>query len=93
MGDENGVIRKEEKREAKEKISGCSEGGYGESWCKEEGHLKQDAVEEHHSLWLTLIKEKEDRNHLTEKIITQKNEIKLCLKSKASSECTVKRVL
>ena len=33
-GDGNGVIGKEEKREAKEKIFRCSEGRYGESWCK-----------------------------------------------------------
>ena len=26
------------KREAQEKISGCSEGGNGESWCKKKGH-------------------------------------------------------
>ena len=37
-GDGNGVTRKEKKREAEKKISGCSEGGYGKSWCKEEGH-------------------------------------------------------
>ena len=33
-GNGNGVTRKEEKREAKEKISGCSEEGYGASWCE-----------------------------------------------------------
>ena len=32
-GDGNGVTRKE-KREAKEKVSGCNEGGYERSWCK-----------------------------------------------------------
>ena len=32
------LLGKEEKREAKEKISECSEGRYGESWCKGEGH-------------------------------------------------------
>ena len=36
-GDGNGATAKEEKREAKEKIFGCSEGSYGESWCKGEG--------------------------------------------------------
>ena len=34
-GDGNGVTKRG-KREVQEKISGCSEGGYGESWCKEE---------------------------------------------------------
>ena len=34
--DGNGVTRKEEKRETKEKIFGCGEGGYRESWCKED---------------------------------------------------------
>ena len=34
-GDGNVVTRKEEKREAKEKISGCSEGGYGEVSARE----------------------------------------------------------
>ena len=29
---------KEEKKEAEENISGCSEGGYGESWFEGEGH-------------------------------------------------------
>ena len=29
---------KEEKREVEEIVSGCSEGGYGGSWCKGEGH-------------------------------------------------------
>ena len=37
-GDGNAVTGKEEKREAKEKISGCNEGRYGESWCKGKGH-------------------------------------------------------
>ena len=36
--DENGVTGKEETREAKEKISGCSEGGYGGIWCEGERH-------------------------------------------------------
>ena len=36
--DGNGVIRKDEKREAKEKIFECSEGGCGGSWCDGEGH-------------------------------------------------------
>ena len=27
-----------EKREAEEKISGCSEGGYEGSWCEGDGH-------------------------------------------------------
>ena len=35
--DGNGVTRKEEKREAEENTSRCSEGGYGRSWCEEEG--------------------------------------------------------
>ena len=35
---ENGVTGKEEKREAKEKIFRCSEGKYGESWCKGDGY-------------------------------------------------------
>ena len=34
--DGNGVARKE-KRDAKEKIFGCGEGGYGEGWCIEYG--------------------------------------------------------
>ena len=37
-GDGNGVIGKEKKREAEEKISRCSEEGYGGSWCDREGH-------------------------------------------------------
>ena len=37
-GDGNGVTRKEEKREAKEKIFICSERRYGGSWCEGEGH-------------------------------------------------------
>ena len=53
---------KEEKREAEEKISGCNEREYGESQCKGEGHLKQDAVEEHHMLWQPLIKGKGQKN-------------------------------
>ena len=53
-GDGNGVTGKEEKREAEKKIYGCSKGGYGRSWCKG-GHLKQDAVKEHHMLWRPLI--------------------------------------
>ena len=32
--DGNGVAGKEEKRETKEKIFGCGEGGYGKGWCK-----------------------------------------------------------
>ena len=36
--DQEYVERKEEKREAKKKISRCSEGRYGESWCEGEGH-------------------------------------------------------
>ena len=35
--DENGVTEKEKKRETKEKIFGCSERRYGESWCKGDG--------------------------------------------------------
>ena len=50
-----------EKREAKEKISGCSDGGYRGGWCKGDGCWKQDAVEEHHALWQPLIKEKAER--------------------------------
>ena len=57
-GDGNGITRKEEKKEAEEKISGCSEGGYGGSWCEGEGHWKEDIVEEHHMPWLHLIKGK-----------------------------------
>ena len=34
--DGNGATGKEEKRETKEKISGCSEGGYEGTWCEEE---------------------------------------------------------
>ena len=34
-GDENGVTEKEEKREAKENISRCSEAGYGEIGVRE----------------------------------------------------------
>ena len=36
--DGNGATRKEEMREAKEKISGCSERRYGGNWCKGDGH-------------------------------------------------------
>ena len=36
--DGNGVTGKEEKREAEEKISGCSEGGYEGTWCEEKGN-------------------------------------------------------
>ena len=57
-GDGNGVTEQEETREAEEKISGCSEGGYGVSWCEGEGDWRQDAVEEHHKLWQPLIKGK-----------------------------------
>ena len=42
---------KKEKRKAEEKISGCSKGGYERNWCKRDGHWKQDAVEEHLTLW------------------------------------------
>ena len=35
--DRNGVTRKEEKRETKEKIFRCSERKYGGSWCKRDG--------------------------------------------------------
>ena len=34
-GDRNGVTKKEEKREVKEKISGYNEGGYGEVGARE----------------------------------------------------------
>ena len=34
----NGVTGKEAKKETEEKISGCSEGRYGGSWCEGEGH-------------------------------------------------------
>ena len=37
-GDGNGVTGKKKKREAKEKISGCGEGGYEGCWCEGEGH-------------------------------------------------------
>ena len=36
--DGNGITGKEKKREAKKKISRCSEGRYGKSWCNREGH-------------------------------------------------------
>ena len=35
--DGNGITKKEEKREAKEKIFRCSERSYGGSWCKGDG--------------------------------------------------------
>ena len=60
----NRVTRKEKKRELEEKISGCSEGGYGGSWCEGEGHWKQDAVEEHHTLWQPLIKRKRQKKKI-----------------------------
>ena len=59
-GDGNGVTGKEEKREAKEKLFGCSEGRYGESWCRRRT-LKQDALEKYHTLWLPLSKGKAER--------------------------------
>ena len=37
-GDGKEVTGKEEKKEAEEKSSRCSEGRYGESWCEGEGH-------------------------------------------------------
>ena len=43
-GDGNELTGKEEKREAEEKIFGCSEKGYRKRWCKG-GHWKQDAVD------------------------------------------------
>ena len=36
--DGNGVTGKEEKRKTKEKIFGCNEVEYGESWFEGEGH-------------------------------------------------------
>ena len=36
--DGNGVTRKEEKRETKEKIFRCSKRRYGGSWCEGDGH-------------------------------------------------------
>ena len=60
-GDENGVTGKEEKRKPEEKISGCSEEGYGGSWWDGEEHWKQDAVEERHTLWQPLIKGKDQK--------------------------------
>ena len=36
--DGNGVTRKEEKRETKEKIFGCGKRRYEESWCEGDGH-------------------------------------------------------
>ena len=36
----NGVTKKEEKRQAEEKISECGKRGYGKSWCEGEGHWK-----------------------------------------------------
>ena len=35
--DGNGVVEKEDKRETKEMIFGCGEGGYGRGWCKGDG--------------------------------------------------------
>ena len=53
-GDGNRVTRKGKKREAKEKIFGCSEGGYERSWCEGDKCWKQGTVE-HHMLWQPLI--------------------------------------
>ena len=36
--DGNGVTGTKEKRETKEKISGCNKGRYGGSWCERDGH-------------------------------------------------------
>ena len=36
--DGNGVTRKEEKRETKEKIFRCGKRRYGGSWCEGDGH-------------------------------------------------------
>ena len=57
-GDRNGVNGKEKKREAEEKISGCSEVGYGENCGEGDGRWKQNSVEEHYMLWQPLIKGK-----------------------------------
>ena len=57
-GDENGVTGKEKKRTRKEKSFRCSEGRYRKSWCKGEGHCKQDSLEKHDTLWLPLTKGK-----------------------------------
>ena len=57
-GDGNGIAGKEEKKKAEEEIFGCSEGGCRGSWCEGKRHWKQDAVEEHHTLWQPLIKGK-----------------------------------
>ena len=73
-GDGNEVTRKEEKREAK-KISECSEGGYGESWCKGAGHWKQDTVEEHHMLWQLLIKSKGQKKKVCHEAIMIKQQV------------------
>ena len=62
-GNGNGVTRKEEKRKAEEKIFRCSQGRYVKSWC-EEGHLKQDALEKHHTLWQPLIKGKSQKKKI-----------------------------
>ena len=49
--------RKEEKREAKEKISRCSEGGYGKVGAREKD-IKNKTLWKHHTLWQPLIKGK-----------------------------------
>ena len=56
--DKNKVTGKDEKREAEEKIFRCSEEGYGGSWCKGDRRWKQDAVEEYHTRWQSLIEGK-----------------------------------
>ena len=86
-GDGNGVTGKEEKTEAQEKISGCSEGEYGRSWGEGEGHWKQDAVEEHHTLWLPLIKrkgrkKKNKRHHKSLQQIKRSNILKALTSTK-----------
>ena len=57
-GDGNRVTGKAEKRMAEEKISQCSEEEYEKSWWERDRRWKQGAVEEHHTLWQPLIKEK-----------------------------------
>ena len=58
--DRNGVTRKKEKRETKEKIFRCGERRYGEGWCKGDGRFKLDldGLEKYDTLWLPLIEGK-----------------------------------
>ena len=56
--DGNGVTRKEEKRETKEKIFRCSKRRYGEIWCKGDGCWRQDGLENDNTMWPPLIEGK-----------------------------------